>query len=122
MIKRGVWMVIGQVGLVGVSFPCCVLFGIIRSDRCCFFTGSVSGSGVASIGAGCCLTPSEISERSPSKVGLGSRWDVGRMPGVFARVTLAYVRGASLMLAVDVGFVDFCCAEGSCVGVLVVVC
>ena len=47
---------------------------------------------------------------------------MGRMPGVFARVTLACVRGAVLMLAVDVGLVELCCVEGACVGFLVVAC
>ena len=36
---------------------------------------------------------------------------------MFARVTLACVRGAALMSAVDVGLVELCCAEGACVGV-----
>ena len=82
----------------------------------------MSGAGVASIGADCCLTPSEIAMRSPSEVGVGSRWDMGRMLGVFARVTLACVRGANLMSAVDVGLVKLCCVEGSCAGVLVGAC
>ena len=47
---------------------------------------------------------------------------MGRMPGVFARVTLACMRGAALMSAVDVGLVDLYCAVGSCVGVFVVAC
>ena len=82
----------------------------------------MSGAGVAFIGADCCLTPSEISMRSPSEVGVGSRCDMGRMPGVFAQVTLACVRVAALMSAVDVVLVDICCAAGSCVGVLVFMC
>ena len=48
--------------------------------------------------------------------------DMGRMPGVFARVTLVYVQGAALMLAVDVGLVELCCVVGSCVGFFVVTC
>ena len=60
--------------------------------------------------------------RSPSEVGVGSRWDMGRMPGVFARVTLAFIRSAALMSAVDVGLVEHCWAEGACIGVLVVAC
>ena len=122
MMKRGVWMAIGRVGLVGVSVPWGVLFGMRRGDRRRFLTRSVSGAGVASILDDCCLTPSEVAMRSPSEVGVGSRWDMGRMPGVFARVTLACVRGAALMSAVDVGLVELCCAEGACVGVLVVAC
>ena len=59
--------------------------------------------------------------RSPSEVGVGRRCDMGRMPGVFARVTLACVRGAALIAAVSVGLVDLCCL-GSCVCVFVVVC
>ena len=47
---------------------------------------------------------------------------MGRMPGVFARVTLACVRGAALMAAVAVGLVELCCFVGSCVYVFVVVC
>ena len=93
-----------------------------RGERLCFFTWFVSGAGVASIGAGCCLTPSENAMRSPSEVGVGIRCDMGRMPGVFARVTLACVQGAALMSAVDVGLVELCCGVGSCVGVFVVVC
>ena len=46
---------------------------------------------------------------------------MGRMPGVFARVTLACVRGAALIAAVAVGLVELCCL-GSCVCVFVVVC
>ena len=46
---------------------------------------------------------------------------MGRMPGVFARVTLACVRVAALMAAVAVGLVELCCL-GSCVCVFVVVC
>ena len=42
------------------------------------------------------------------------------MPGMFARVTLACVRGAALMEAVAVGLVELCCL-GSCVRVFVVV-
>ena len=115
-------MTIGRVGLVGVSFTWGVLFGMRRGDRRRFLTWSVSGAGVASIFSGCCLTPSEVSMRSPSEVGVGSRWDMGRMPGVFAQVTLSFVRGAALMSAVAVGLVELCCAEGACVGVLVVAC
>ena len=74
----------------------------------------MSGAGVASIGADCCLTPSEV--------GVGSHCNMGRIPGVFARVTLACVRGAALMSAVDLGLVDLCCAVGSCVGVFVIAC
>ena len=47
---------------------------------------------------------------------------MGRIPGVFARVTLACVRGVVLMSAVDVGLVELCCVVGSCVGVFVVAC
>ena len=115
MMKRGVWMAIGQVGLGGVSDPWGVLFGIRRGDRRRFFTRSVSGAGVASIGAYCCLTPSEIAMRSPSEFGVGSRCDMGRMPGVFARVTLVCVQGAAVMSSVDVGLVELCCVVGSCV-------
>ena len=46
---------------------------------------------------------------------------MGRMPGVFARVTLACVWGAALMTAVSVGLVELCCL-GSCVYFFVVVC
>ena len=81
-----------------------------------------AGAGVVSIGADCCLTSSEIAMRSPSEVGVGSRCDMGRMRGVFARVTLVCVRGAALMSAVDVGLVELCCVVGSCVGILVVAC
>ena len=80
------------------------------------------GAGVASIGADFCLTPSENAMRSPSKVGVGSRFGMGRMSGVFARVTLACVKGAALMSAVDVGLVELWCALGSYVGVFVVAC
>ena len=45
---------------------------------------------------------------------------MGRMPGVFARVTLACVRDAALIAAVAVGLVELCCL-GSCVCVFVVV-
>ena len=45
---------------------------------------------------------------------------MGRMPGVFARVTLACVWGAALISAVYVGLVDLFCAVGACVGILVV--
>ena len=76
----------------------------------------------AAIGADCCLTPSETAMRSPSEVGVGSRCNMGRMPGVFSRVTLVCVRGAAIMFAVDVGLVKLCCAVCSCVGVLVVAC
>ena len=34
---------------------------------------------------------------------------MGRMPGLFVRVTLACVRGAALIAAVAVGLVDLCC-------------
>ena len=122
MMKRGVWMAIGWVGLVGVSVPWGVLFGMRRGDHHRFLTRSVSGAGVASIVADCCLTPSEVAMRSPSEVGVGSRWDMGRMSGMFARVTLECVRGAALMSAVAVVLVELCCAEGACVGVLVVAC
>ena len=122
MMKRGVWMEVGRVGLVGVSVPWGVSVVMRRGNCRRFLTRSVSEAGVASIEANCCLTPSEVAMRSPSEVGVGSLWDMGRMPGVFARVTLACVRGAALMLVVDVGLVELCCAEGSCVGVLVVAC
>ena len=122
MIKRGVWMAIGWVGLVGVSVPLGFSFGMRRGDRRRFLTRSMSGAGFASILADCRLTPSEFAMRSPSEVGVGIHWDMGRMPGVFAQVTLACVRVAALMLAVAVGLVDLCCAEGACVGVLVVAC
>ena len=122
VMKRGVWMAIGRVGLVGVSVPWGVSFGIRCGDRRHFLTRSVSGAGVASILADCSLTPSEVVMRSPSEFGVGGCWDMGRMPGVFARVTLACVRGAALMLAVSVGLVELCCAEGAFVGVLVVAC
>ena len=122
MMKCGVCMAIGRVGLVGVSVPWGVLFGMRRDDCRRFLTRSVSGAGVASIVADCCLTPSEVAMRSPSEVGVGSRWDMGRMPGVFARVTFACVRGAALMSEVDVVLVELCCAEVACVGVLVVAC
>ena len=46
---------------------------------------------------------------------------MGRMPGVFARVTLACVRGATLIATVAVGLVELCCL-GSYVCVFVVVC
>ena len=122
MMKRGVWMAIGRVCLVGVSIPCGVLFGMRRGDCRRFLTQSVSGAGVASIVDDCCLTPSEVAMQSPYEIGVGSRWDMGRMPGLFARVTLACVRVAALISAVDVGLVELCCAEGACVGVLVVAC
>ena len=82
----------------------------------------MSGAGVVSIEADCCLTLSEITMRSPSEVGVGSRCNMGRMPGVFARMTLVCVWGAAIMFAVDVGLVKLCCAVCSCVGVLVVAC
>ena len=69
----------------------------------------MSGAGVVSIGADCCLTPSELAMRSPSEVGVGSRYDMGRMPGMFARVTLVCVWVAAIMFAVDVGLVELCC-------------
>ena len=47
---------------------------------------------------------------------------MGRMPGVFARGTLACLQGAALMSAVDVGLVELCCVVGSCVFFFVVVC
>ena len=122
VMKRGVWMAIGRVGLVGVSVPWGVLFGMRRGDRRSFLTRSVSGANVASIGAVCCLIPSEVAMQSPSVVGVGGRWDMGRMPGVFAGVTLACVRVAALMLAVDVGLVELYCVEGSCGVVLFVTC
>ena len=43
---------------------------------------------------------------------------MGRMPGVFAQVTLVCVRSAALMAEVAIGLVDLCCVVGSCVGVL----
>ena len=122
MMKRVVWMAIDRLGLVGVSVHLGVSFGMRRSDRQCFFTRSVSGAGVASTLADCRLTPSEVAMRSPSEVGVGIRWDMDRMPGVFARVTVACVQGFALMSAVAVGLLDLCCAEGACVGVLVVAC
>ena len=122
VMNRGVWMSIGRVVLGCVSVPWGVSFGMRLGERHRFFTRSVTRAGVASIGADCCLTPSEIAMRSPSEVGVGSCCDMGRMPGVFARVTLACVWGADLMSAVDVGLVELCCAAGSCVGVLVVAC
>ena len=122
VMKCGVWMAIGRVVLGGVSVPWGVSLGMRRGDCRCLFMRSVSVAGVASIGADCCLTPSEIAMRSPSEVGVGSRCDMGRIPGVFARVTLVCVRGDALMSAFDIGLVEFCCAAGSCVGVLVVVC
>ena len=63
------------------------------------------------------MTPSENAKRSPSEFGVGIHCDIGRMPGVFARVTLACVRGAALMAAVVVGLVELCFVVGSCVGV-----
>ena len=96
VMKRGVWMAIGQVVLGGVSVPWGVSFGMRRGDRRRFFTRSVSGAGVASIVADCCLKPSEIAMWSPSEVGVGSFCDIGKMPGVFARVILvcrSYVGG-----------------------------
>ena len=47
---------------------------------------------------------------------------MGSIPGVFAQVTLACVRGAALMLEVDVGLVELCCAVYSCVGVFIITC
>ena len=67
------------------------------------------------------MTPSENAKRSPSEVGVVRRCDMGRMPGVFERVTLACVWGAALIAAVAVGLVELCCL-GSCVYVFVVVC
>ena len=110
VMKRGVWMAIGWVGLFVISVPWGDLFGMSRGDCRHFLTQSVSGARVVSIGADCCLTPSEISMRSPSEVGVGSCCDMGRMPGVFARVTLVCVWGAAIMFAVDVGLVELCCA------------
>ena len=46
---------------------------------------------------------------------------MGRMPGVFARVTLTCVQGAALIAEVAVGLVELFCL-GSCVYVFVVVC
>ena len=66
------------------------------------------------------MTPSENSEQSPSEVGVGRRFNMGRMPGVFARVTLLWVQGAALIAAVAVGLVELCCL-GSCFCVFVVV-
>ena len=93
-----------------------------HGDRRHFLRRFVSVSDIASIVADCCLIPSEVAMRSPSEDGVGSYWGMGRMPGLFAQVTLACVRGAALMSEVDVGLVELCCAEGACVGVLVVVC
>ena len=47
---------------------------------------------------------------------------MGRIPGVFARVTLECVWGAALIVAVAVGLVELCCVVGSCAVVFVVVC
>ena len=121
-MKRGVQMEISLLGLVGVSVTWGVSFGMRSCNRRRFLIRSVSEAGVVSIVADCCLTPSEVAMRSPSEVGVGSRWDMGRMPGVFARVTFACVRGAALMSEVDVRLVELCCMEGACVGVLVVTC
>ena len=46
---------------------------------------------------------------------------MGRIPGVFSRVTLACVWGDALIAAVAVGLVELYCL-GSCVCVFVVVC
>ena len=73
------------------------------------------------IGADCWLTPSENVKWSPSEFGVGRRCDIGRMYGVFARLTLACVPGAALIAAVAVGLVELCCL-GSCVCVFVVDC
>ena len=121
-MKRGVQMEISLLGLVGVSVTWGVSFGMRRGDRRRLRTQSVSGADVASIVAVCCLTTSEVAMQSPSEVSVGSCWYMGRMPVVFARLTLACVRGANLMSEVDVGLVELCCAEGTCVGVLVVAC
>ena len=120
MMKCGVWMAIGRLVLDVVSFPCGVSFVMRRGDRRLFFTLSVSGSGVAFIVADCWLTPSENAKQSPSEFGVGIRCNIVRMPGVFARVTLACVRGAALMSEVDVGLVELCCVVGSWVCVFVV--
>ena len=47
---------------------------------------------------------------------------MGRIPSVFAQVTLACMRGAVLMAAVAIGLLELCCVAGSCVCVFVVVC
>ena len=46
----------------------------------------MSGAGVASIGADCCLTPSENAKWSPSEFGVGSHCDMGRIPGICEQV------------------------------------
>ena len=66
------------------------------------------------------MTPSENAKQSPSEVVVGSRCDMGSMPGVFARVTLACMQGAALMAAVAVGLMELFCL-GACVCVFVVV-
>ena len=97
MMKRGVWMAICRVEFVGVSVCWGVSFGMRHGDRRCLLTRSVSGAGVASILYDCCWTPSEVAMWSVSEVGVGSRWDMVRMPGMFPRVTLACIWGAALM-------------------------
>ena len=67
------------------------------------------------------MTPSENAKQSPSEVGVVRGYDMGIIPGVFAQVTLACVRGAALIAAVSVGLVELGCL-GSCVCVFVVVC
>ena len=122
VMKRGVWMAISRLVLVSVFVSCVLSFGMRRGERRRFFTCSASASGVASIGADCWLTPSENGKRSPSEVGVGSRCDMGWMPGVFALVTLSCVQGTSLMAAVADGLVELCCGLGYCVFVFVLVC
>ena len=68
------------------------------------------------------MTLSENTKRSPYEVGVGRRFDMGRIPGVFARVTLACVRGDALIAAVAVGLVELCCVVGSCVSVFIIAC
>ena len=46
---------------------------------------------------------------------------MGRMPGVFVRVTLACMRGTALIAAVAVGLAELCCLD-YCVCVFFVVC
>ena len=108
VMKRGVWMAIGWVGLFVISVPWGDSFGMSRGNCRHFLTRSVSGARVASIVAHCCLTASEVAMRSPSEVGVGSHWAMGRITGVFARMNLACIRGAALMWAVDVGLVELC--------------
>ena len=113
-------MEVGVGVIVGVSVPWGVSFRLRHGNCRRFVTRLVVGAGVAPLIEECCLTPSEVAMRSPSEVGVGSRWDMWRMPRVFARVTLACIQGAALILAVGVGLVEVCFAVGACVGMLVV--